>query len=266
MDTLNDGQWNFTGNGKYRAEFAVKEAGGTMNAIAAFDGEGDLLLAADADTRYSRRLRTQEQVLFDLMAKVKKEPLRGRIPTKTLIYGYTFKPGLNPKYDAAAREFRKMFGLQDTQNGDGTYIDVRGVPTPKLADYCKNLGARAKRIRCVSLGDEIGLPKPRGKTVNADFVVWLKSRGLKPKDVLPKTQQLEHHHLQSRRCHQGHPARHILLVTTLSKPLRHPGHQATHGYSTQAPTQCRHWRELLATLSDGASLPRRGAQVGNHLS
>ena len=76
MDTLNDGQWNFTGNGKYRAEFAVKEAGGTMNAIAAFDGEGDLLLAADADTRYSRRLRTQEQVLFDLMAKVKKDPLR----------------------------------------------------------------------------------------------------------------------------------------------------------------------------------------------
>jgi len=185
MDTLNDGQWNFTGNGKYRAKFAVKEADGTMRAIAAFDGEGDLLLAADADTRYSRRLRTQEQVLFDLMAEVKKEPLRGRKPTKTLIYGYTFKPGLSPKYDAAAKDFRKMFGLQDTQNGDGTYIDVRSVPTPKLADYCKNLGPRAKRIRCVSLGDEIGLPKPRGKTVTAEFVAWLKSRGLKPTDVLP---------------------------------------------------------------------------------
>ena len=186
MDTLNDGQWNFTGNGKYRAEFAVKEADDTMRAIATFDGEGDLLLAADADTRYSRRLRTQEQVLFDLVAEVKKEPLRGRIPTETLIYGYTFKPGLSPKYDAAAREFRKMFGLQDTQNGDGTYIDVRSVPTPKLGDYCKNLGPRAKRIRCVSLGDEISLPRPGGKTVAAEFVVWLKSRGLKPKDVLPK--------------------------------------------------------------------------------
>ena len=175
MDTLNDGQWNFTGNGKYRAEFAVKGAHGKLAPIAAFEGEGALRLAADADTRYSRRLRTQEQVLFDLLAEVKKEPLRGRLPTETLIYGKTFKP------------FRKMFGLQDSQNRDGTYIDVRGVPTPKLADYCKNLGARAKRIRCVSLGDEIGLPKPRGKTVTTDFVVWLKSRGLKPKDVLPKT-------------------------------------------------------------------------------
>ena len=175
MDTLNDGQWNFTGNGKYRAEFAVKGAHGKLAPIAAFEGEGALRLAADADTRYSRRLRTQEQVLFDLLAEVKKEPLRGRLPTETLIYGKTFKP------------FRKMFGLQDSQNRDGTYIDVRGVPTPKLADYCKNLGARAKRIRCVSLGDEIRLPKPRGKTVTTDFVVWLKSRGLKPKDVLPKT-------------------------------------------------------------------------------
>ena len=186
MDTLNDGQWNFTGNGKYRAEFAVKEAGGTMRGIATFDAEGDLLLAADADTRYSRRLRTQEQVLFDLMAEVKKAPLSGRIPTKTLIYGYTFKPGLSPKHDAAAREFRKMFGLQDTQNGDGTYIDVRSVPTQKLTDYCKNLGARANRIRCVSLGDEIGLPRPNGKALAAEFIDWLKSRGLQPKDVLPK--------------------------------------------------------------------------------
>jgi hypothetical protein len=52
-------------------------------------------------------------------------------------------------------------------------------------EYCKNLGARAKRIRCVSLGDEIGLPKPSGKTVADDFIAWLKSRGLKPQDVVP---------------------------------------------------------------------------------
>jgi hypothetical protein len=185
MDTLNDGQWNFTGNGKYRAEFAVKEADGKLAAIAKFEGEGDLLLAGDADTRYSRRLRRQEEVLYDLLAKVKKEPLRGRIPTETQIYGYTFTPGLGPKYDKAVEEFRNMFGLRDTSRKDGTYIDVRSVPTAKLAEYCKNLGTRAQRIRCVSLGDEIGLPQPRGKNVTADFVAWLKGRGLKPKDVLP---------------------------------------------------------------------------------
>ena len=186
MDTLNDGQWNFTGNGKYRAEFAVKEANGKLTPIAAFDGEGALKLAADADTRYSRRLRRQENVLFDLLAEVKKEPLRGRLPTETLIYGFTFAPGLGAKYDQGVTEFRKLFGLQETSSKTGTYIDVRSVPTAKLEEYCKNLGARAQHIRVVSLGDEISLPKPPGGAKGtADMVAWLKAQKLQPKDVLP---------------------------------------------------------------------------------
>lgn len=185
MDTLNDGQWNFTGNGKYRAEFAVKEPNGKLTAIAAFDGEGDLKLAADADTRYSRRLRRQEEVLFDLLTEVKKEPLRGRLPTETLIYAFTFSPGLGSKYDQSVTEFRKMFALQETSSKNGTYIDVRNVPTAKLEEYCKKLGARARQIRCVSLGDEISLPKPPAARATTDMVKWLKSRSLKPSDVLP---------------------------------------------------------------------------------
>ena len=186
MDTLNDGQWNFTGNGKYRAEFAVKEANGKLTPIAAFDGEGALKLAADADTRYSRRLRRQEDVLFDLLAEVKKEPLRGRLPTETLIYGFTFAPGLGAKYDQGVTEFRKLFGLQETSSKTGTYIDVRSVPTAKLEEYCKNLGARAQHIRVVSLGDEISLPKPPGGAKGTtDMITWLKSRKLQPKDILP---------------------------------------------------------------------------------
>ena len=185
MDTLNDGQWNFTGNGKYRAEFAVKEPNGKLTAIAAFDGEGDLKLAADADTRYSRRLRRQEEVLFDLLTEVKKEPLRGRLPTETLIYAFTFSPGLGSKYDQSVTEFRKMFALQETSSKNGTYIDVRNVPTARLEEYCKKLGARARQIRCVSLGDEISLPKPPAARATTDMVKWLKSRSLKPSDVLP---------------------------------------------------------------------------------
>lgn len=185
MDTLNDGQWNFTGNGKYRAEFAVKDANGKLTPIAAFDGEGALKLAADADTRYSRRLRRQEDVLFDLLAEVKKEPLRGRLPTETPIYGFTFAPGLGAKYDQGVAEFRKMFALQETSSKTGTYIDVRSVPTPKLEEYCKNLGARAQKIRVVSLGDEISLPKPPAATATANMINWLKAQKLQPKDVLP---------------------------------------------------------------------------------
>jgi len=186
MDALNDGQWNFTGNGKYRAAFAVKEANGKLTPIAAFDGEGALKLAADADTRYSRRLRQQEDVLFDLLAEIKKEPLRGRLPTETLIYAFTFSPGLGPKYDRAVTEFQIMFGLQETSLKNGTYIDVRSVPTAKLEEYCKNLGARTQQIRCVSLGDEISLPKPPGGAKGtANMVDWLQRRSLKPKDILP---------------------------------------------------------------------------------
>jgi len=186
MDTLNDGQWNFTGNGKYRAEFAVKGADGKLAPIAAFEGDGTLRLAADADTRYSGKLRTQEQVLYDLMAEVKKEPLRGRLPKETLLYAHTFAPGLSPKYDRAVEEFRTLFGLQDTSRKTGSYIDVRSVPTAKLAEYCNNLGPRAQQIRCVSLGDEISLPKPPGATATVSMIAWLKSRRLKPADVLPR--------------------------------------------------------------------------------
>ena len=185
MDTLNDGQWGFTGNGKYRAEFALKGADGKLVPIADFDAEGALKLAADADTRYSRRLRRQEEVLFDLLTEVKKEPLRGRLPTETLIYGFTFAPGLGAKYDQGVAEFRKMFALQETSAKTGTYIDVRSVPTAKLAEYCKNLGARAQRIRVVSLGDEISLPKPPATTATADMIAWLKTQKLQPKDILP---------------------------------------------------------------------------------
>ena len=156
---LNDGQWGLPATANI-AWSLRGGADGKLAPIAAFDAEGALKLAADADTRYSRRLRRQEEVLFDLLAEVKKEPLRGRLPTETLIYGFTFAPGLGAKYDQGVAEFRKMFALQETSAKTGTYIDVRSVPTAKLAEYCKNLGARAHRIRVVSLGDEIICPPP----------------------------------------------------------------------------------------------------------
>jgi len=44
-----------------------------------------------------------------------------------LIYGYTFDPGLSPRYDAALREFRALFGLRLTSPEPiaGTYVDWR---------------------------------------------------------------------------------------------------------------------------------------------
>lgn len=189
MDSLYDGQWFWTGNGKYRAEFGLRTPEGRTDPIASFAGEGDLTLAGDAATRYTRKLRTTEQVLYDLLAELKKEPVHGKVPKETIIYASTFTPEKgDERHAAAVREFKAMFGLSDSEAdapGGRGYVDVRGVPTPKLAEYCANLGGQAKNIAVVSLGDEISLPAPSGASGQAGFREWLLSRGVKPLDVDP---------------------------------------------------------------------------------
>lgn len=190
MDSLNDGQWFWTGNGQYQVEFALKQANGAKKPFATFQGEGSLDLAADADTRYSHRLRTLDQVLYDLLAHLKKaNPApHGKAPKLTPIYASTFTPLDEGPHAAAVKEFKQLFSLSDTSpdadNGRG-YIDVRSVPTPKLADHCAKLGALQSNIAVVSLGDEIGLPNPRGNRINEEFQTWLKSQQLKPDDIVP---------------------------------------------------------------------------------
>ena len=83
-------------------------------------------------------------------------------------------------------EFRKLSGATALGNNLDSYIDVRGVPTDKLEEYCKKLKAdgKADKVLVVSLGDEIGLD---GAPANdhAGFRAWLKSQNLKPSDVDP---------------------------------------------------------------------------------
>ena len=190
MDSLADGQWSWTGNGPYLAEFGVKDATGQIVPLAEFTGQGDLRLAADADTRYSRRLRTQDAVLYDLLADLKQTnpSPHGRAPRRTPVYASTFEPLDQGKHAAAVAEFKRLFALSDTRAdaaGGRGYIDVRGVATDKLAEYCQKLGPQAANIAVVSLGDEISLPNPGGEAAHEDFRQWLKSRGMKPSDILP---------------------------------------------------------------------------------
>ncbi len=194
LDTLNDGQWAVTVSpeNKLRFEFGIMAANGRIGRISEFSGRwGELPLAFHADTRYCRQLRHQEEVLHDLLNWLKRQPVRGRPPTRTLIYGYTFAPRPSPKYDAAVEEFKAMFGLTDTaREGPRAgmprdYVDVRRVRTEGLAEYCRGLGDRAKRIAVVSLGDEIGLPQPRGETADESFRAWLRSQGVSPQNVDP---------------------------------------------------------------------------------
>jgi len=190
MDSLNDGQWFWTGDGRYRAEFGLKVPSGRIEAIGTFTGQDDLTLGADADTRYSRRLRKLDQVLYDLLDYLKREnpAPHGRTPQRTTIYGYTFDPLDDGKHAAAVAEFKRLFALADTKaeiSGGRGYIDVRGVSTEKLPQRCRDLGDKAKNIAVVSLGDEIRLPRPGGDAAAEEFRRWLESRRLTPSDLDP---------------------------------------------------------------------------------
>ena len=190
MDSLSDGQWIWSGNGSYRVEFGLREPDGSLSSLATFTGEGALKLAADGDTRYSRRLRRQEQVLYDLLDYLKREKPapHGRPPSRTTIYAHTFDALDTGRHKAAVAEFKRLFSLADTKpdsSGGRGYIDVRSVATPKLEAYCRNLAAHSKNLAVVSLGDEIRLPSPRGADVGQSFHAWLKSQGLKPADIQP---------------------------------------------------------------------------------
>ena len=201
LDTLSDGQWTLTAAGKglhFDVEFGLKNADGKIETLRRIsDLKGNVALAYDGDTRYSRRIRLSEEILYDLVGYLKKQKVHGSAPKRTLIYGSTFDPRpADAKYTAALDEFVKLMGatalgksgVEDLTH-EGLirgYIDVRGVATNKLEEYCKKLQAdkRADKIAVVSLGDEIGLALPPAKD-DKGFRAWLQSKQMKPSDVDP---------------------------------------------------------------------------------
>src|ERR1051325_2212207 len=96
LDTLSDGQWNLSAAGKglhFDLEFGLKNADGKIESLRRFsDLKGNVQLAYDGDTRYSRRIRLSEEILYDLVAYLKKHKVQGTAPKRTLVYGSTFDP------------------------------------------------------------------------------------------------------------------------------------------------------------------------------
>src|SRR5882762_10130983 len=114
LDSLNDGQWQLgvkrNGPVRFDLEFAFNSAGGRQKTIRGFENlTNDIALAYDADTRYSKRIRSTEEVLYELVDYLEKHPVHGRPPKRTLIYGSTFPAQpKNAKYTAALDEFRRL--------------------------------------------------------------------------------------------------------------------------------------------------------------
>jgi hypothetical protein len=188
MDSLAHGQWSWHGDGPFEAEFGLKSPSGTIERIGLFQGTGDLHLAADCDTRYSRRLRKQEDVLPELMNQLRPVAKGGRAPNRTPVFANTFQPIPGASlHNAALEEFTNLLGIVEPQpnnpKGKG-YVDVRSIPTEKLREHClQKLGTPPENIAVASLGDEISLQIPTTSEDKAAFGDWLKSRGANPETV-----------------------------------------------------------------------------------
>ena len=202
LDSLNDGQWHISAAPaktetplNYRLEFGVKNAAGVIESIKTFDAqEGDLWLAYDANTRYSRRIRTNDLVLYDLLDYLKTHPVPGAPPRRTIVYAYTFDPRKgDDRYNAAVGEFVTLMGITVTGTAGNPaltvpsgYIDLRddlGVGLERALDKLKADGV-ADKIRTVSLGDEIDLKTPPAEDHDG-FRAWAKAQSLTPSDVVP---------------------------------------------------------------------------------
>jgi len=167
LDSLNDGQWTLAaqavgadGSLHYKVEFGLRSAVGSIEPVQkTFQSRsGGLALVYDANTRYTRRIRQSEDVLYELVDYLKAHPVRGKRPERTLVFCYTFdeKPD-NPRYTAALHEFVNMMSLA---------------------------GPPEEGSRIVNLGDEIALSVPPPDD-HAGFRTWLQGMGLDPSDVDP---------------------------------------------------------------------------------
>ncbi len=202
LDSLNDGQWRISIASaqadtplNYRLEFGVRDAAGVIEPIKMFDARASALwLAYDANTRYTRRIRTNDLVLYDLLDYLKAHPVPGAPPRRTIVYGYTFdrREG-DDRYNAAIDEFIKLMGITVTDTtgnprltGPSGYIDVRdqlGVDLQRVLDRLTAAGV-ADKIRTVSVGDEIEQKTPPAGD-HEGFRAWAQVQGLKPSDVVP---------------------------------------------------------------------------------
>jgi hypothetical protein len=152
-----------------------------------------MLLAVDADTRRTRRMRRVEAELDDVMADIHAHqakhllPPQGKPPSELRIYtgGWPKDPGGNVSrpetthYNRTVVEFNRLFGIiTETSSpftrldrfGRGAWIDLRGLVGHNLSYVRDQVTSNTsgsyiapeqrKYVGIVSLGDEVGFPLP----------------------------------------------------------------------------------------------------------
>lgn len=170
LDTLNDGDWHleFSSPCHYKLSFTSRGA-----PIASFQSQlSEFVLAYDADTRYSRRIRSQGEALKELVEEVKSRTGKLDFPSRFPVYGLI--PHTRAEdviYSKAREEFRSLFPLKDRSPVSG-YLDIRKWRTSEQLkpNVDRALGlAGDSGIDLISLGDEIELPKPSLEQLRQKF-------------------------------------------------------------------------------------------------
>lgn len=177
MDSLNDGQWGFQASGPCRITLGIKDASGRITASRTFDAQGPLSLVSWADARYGQPFQTPAEANQELFSYVKGL----KLPNTQLKKIYVHATGGLP------REFYDFYGLNGAaMSGPKGYVDLRQKSPAKLDELLQKMPAAEKQnMLVVSLGDEIGLPQPRGPAATEGFVAFLKSQRLEPSQVDP---------------------------------------------------------------------------------
>lgn len=211
LDTLSDGSWQLTAMATpiekakpatlhYELEFGVKTAAGEIESIRTFSGRSPAIsLAFAADTRYSRRIRRLDEVAIELVQALEAQPVAGHPPRATLVYATVFpQRGDSAEYTAARTKFLEMFGITEPQflptdppGRPRGYVDLRGRSVKQLEEFVaqQKASGNTEKIAVVSLGDEIGLAKPRAID-QAEFRKWLETSGVTPSDLAPGANDL----------------------------------------------------------------------------
>jgi hypothetical protein len=187
LDTLSDGQFSpeakAPGEVSYDLDVGVPDPEShRVSAIRSFPGgKGSLRLAYFGDTRYSRRIRAQADVLDELLEYLRARPVRGVPPTLTPIYGITFNRSEGDEAHAAkVDEFVRLMGANRLATSPEMphALDVRSVPTAKLRDYCEETrrSIDPDTIDVVSLGDEITMGSPGDAAAKGKPELFYRSR------------------------------------------------------------------------------------------
>ncbi len=192
LDTLNDGQWFLTAAAdprdadvRFKTEFAVDDASGLREPIATFDcDQPTLRLTYDANLRYTRRIRSYESVLDDVLGHLESTPVSGRPPRRMIVYGYTFDPidGLDD-FNRQIERLVTSIGLARIDRLTHPHLEVpSGYVRPnlgKLDEWLEKWREEgvAEQIRTVNFGDEISLSRPSGDD-HPGFREWARAQGL----------------------------------------------------------------------------------------